>query len=94
MSENPRVHRKWVSESKLTDFDEVATQYMHIFNLYDIFGNNGILDLEDQLIAANWTADEMQKAKTRGIQMSNWNKTSYIKHRVESTGRIPFEVSH
>ena len=92
--ERPRVHRTWVKSDKLNDFEEVSDQYMHIFNLYPIFGENGIKDLEDQLLANGWNGEQMLQAQKRGIQKSNWNKNSYIAHRIESTGQIPIKVTH
>lgn len=86
--------RKWVDDKDLFNIDVVTTQFMHIFNLYAIFGDKGLKELENQLVEAGWNDSQLQTVQRAAMAKSNWNKNSYVRDRLESDGKQNINITY
>jgi hypothetical protein len=80
--------------TKLLDKKDASIQFMHMFNLFAIFGQDGIDKITDQYLEAGWSMEHLKNAMNEGMNKSNWMKNSFVNERIESQGKRPIKISY
>lgn len=81
-------------EKNLADeAEEVAKQFMHIYNLFLIYGQEKLDSYKQELREKGLPESYISQAEKRGALMSNWSRDKFVAERCESKGIVCARMS-
>ena len=93
VTEEMRINHPLPKENHIYSMEEATTELMHLYNLHVFLDSSRMTEFINTLVKQGWNSEQIIKAQNKAALQSNFNKNVYVSQRVESSGKVPCQVS-